>query len=76
LGGFLLATFLDWTLLGDEGIKDSIEDTPWEVKGRREILNLECSYNYDANGASSRHGKGKAHACWRLKFWAFLSCGF
>jgi len=24
---------------------------------------LECSINYDAKGASSRHGKGKAHDC-------------
>jgi hypothetical protein len=28
-------------------------------RGRRELLNLECSINYDFAGASSRHGKGK-----------------
>jgi hypothetical protein len=32
-------------------------------KGRRGLLNLECSINYDAKGASSRRGKGKAHTC-------------
>jgi hypothetical protein len=44
------------------------EDHPREVKGacsnprgRRELLNLECSINYDTTGTSSRHGKGKAH---------------
>jgi len=31
-------------------------------RGRRELLNLECSINYDAYGTSSRRGKGKAHA--------------
>jgi hypothetical protein len=44
------------------------EDHPQEVKvcvlrlrGRRELLNLECSINYDIACASSRRGKGKAH---------------
>jgi hypothetical protein len=55
-------TLLEWALFGDEGIKDLIEDTPRKVKGRRELLNLECSINYVANGASSRCGKDKAHA--------------
>jgi len=50
-------------LLGDEGIEDLIADTPQKVKGRRELLNLEGSINYDAKGTSSRHGDGKAHAC-------------
>lgn len=31
-------------------------------KGYRELKNLECSINYDAKGASSSRGKGKAHA--------------
>jgi hypothetical protein len=33
------------------------------VKGSRELLNLNCSINYDAKGVSSRRGKGKAYAC-------------
>jgi hypothetical protein len=42
------------------------EDHSWEVKGacsrgRMELLNLECSINYE--GASSRRGRGKAHVC-------------
>jgi hypothetical protein len=52
-----------------EGIEDIEEDHPRKVKGvrlkprgRRELLNLECSINYDAYGTSSRRGKGKAHA--------------
>jgi hypothetical protein len=45
-----------------EGIQDLIEDTPRKLKGTRELLNLECSFNYDAKGASSRRGKGKVHA--------------
>jgi hypothetical protein len=63
LGDFPPATLLDWALLEDEGNVDAIEDIPWKVKGRRELLNLECSINYDAKGASSRCGKGKAYAC-------------
>jgi hypothetical protein len=46
------------------------EDNLLEVKGacsysrgRRELLNLECSINYDLTGASSRRGKCKVHAC-------------
>jgi hypothetical protein len=60
LGDFPLATLLVWALFGDEGIEDLIEDIPLKVKGRRELLNLECSINYDAKGASSRRGEGKA----------------
>jgi hypothetical protein len=48
------------------------EDHPWEVKGvcsktrgRRELLNLECSINYDTAVVSSRCGKGKAHVLQR-----------
>jgi hypothetical protein len=44
------------------------EDHHWEVKGvhsknrgRRELLNLECSINYDIACSSSRLGKVKAH---------------
>jgi hypothetical protein len=64
LGDFSPATLLDWALMGDsgEGIKDSEVILPRKVKGRRELLNLECSINYDSKGASSRRGKGKAHA--------------
>jgi hypothetical protein len=60
LSDFPHATMLDWALFGDEGIEDLIEHTPRKVKGRREVLNLECSISYDAKGASSRWGKGKA----------------
>lgn len=58
------ATLLDWALWGDpsEGIEDRKEAFPWKVKGRRELLNIECSINYDSKGASSKHGKSKAHA--------------
>lgn len=48
------------------------EDHPREVKGvcsntrgKRELLNLECSINCDTAGASSRRGKGKAHVLQR-----------
>ena len=41
------------------------EDSPWEIKGvcsisrgRRELLNLACSINYENTGVSSRRGKG------------------
>jgi hypothetical protein len=37
-----------WAFFGDEGIKD----TPRKVKGRRELLNLNYSINYDAKGVS------------------------
>ena len=33
-----------------------------EGKGSRELMNLECSINYDAKRACSRSGKGKVHA--------------
>ena len=35
------------------------EAFPWKVKGRRELLNIECSINYDSMGASSKHGKAR-----------------
>jgi hypothetical protein len=63
LGDFPPTTRLDWVLFGNEGIKDVIKDTPQKVKGKRELMNLECSINYDVKGASSTHGKAKAHAC-------------
>jgi hypothetical protein len=58
------ATLLDWPLWGDpcEGIEDTKEAFPWKVKSRRELLNIECSINYDSMGASSKHGKSMAHA--------------
>jgi len=34
----------------------TLEDTTRTVKGRRELLNLECSINYDAKVASTRRG--------------------
>ena len=42
------------------------EDHSQEVKGacsrgRRGLLNLECSITYETTRASSRHGKGKPH---------------
>jgi hypothetical protein len=30
-------------------------------RGKRELLNLECSINYESTSASSRRGKGKAY---------------
>ena len=45
-----------------EGIEDSTVLLPQTIKGRRELLNLECSIKYDSKGASSRCGKGMAHA--------------
>ena len=62
MGDFPPATLLDWALLGDEANVDSIKDTPQKVKGTRDLLNLECSINYDAKGASSRRGKGSGGA--------------
>jgi hypothetical protein len=59
LGDFPPTTLLDCALFGDEGI----ENTPRKVKGSRELMNLNCSINYDTKRASSRHGKDKAHAC-------------
>jgi hypothetical protein len=38
----------------------TFEDTPRTIKGRRELLNLECSINYDAKVASTRRGRGKS----------------
>jgi hypothetical protein len=58
LGDFSPATRLDLC----EGFEDTKVDLPRKGKGRRELLNLECSINYDSKGASSRRGKGKAHA--------------
>jgi hypothetical protein len=62
LGDFPPTTLLDWALFGDEGIEDLIKVSPRKVKGGGEPLNLECSINFDAKGASSRRGKRKAHA--------------
>jgi hypothetical protein len=45
-----------------EGIEDSAVLLPQTIKGRRELLNLECSIKYDSKGASSRCGKGIVHA--------------
>lgn len=41
------------------------EDNSQEItgacsRGRGELLNLECSINFDSMGASTRQGKGKA----------------
>jgi hypothetical protein len=30
-------------------------------RGRRKLLNIKCSMNYEITGAFSRSGKGKAH---------------
>ena len=54
MGDFPHATMLDWALFGDEESEDFFEVTPRKVKGRRELLNMECSINYDVKGASSR----------------------
>jgi hypothetical protein len=42
-------------------MQETLEAFPWKIKGRRELLNLECSINYDAKGVSSKRGKGKTH---------------
>lgn len=38
-----------------------IKGAYFKSRGRRELLNLECSINYDTTRASSRRRKGKAH---------------
>jgi hypothetical protein len=45
------ASMLDWALFGDEGIKDLIVDAPHKGKGIWDLLNLECSINYDVKAA-------------------------
>jgi hypothetical protein len=64
LGDFPHATRLDWDSMVSMGepserLDVTLEATPRKVKGRRELLNLECSINYDAKGASTRRGKAK-----------------
>ncbi|KAE7999900.1 hypothetical protein FH972_004284 [Carpinus fangiana] len=39
------------------GGPEDLSDSKSQVTGRRELLNLECSVNYNAEGASSRWGK-------------------
>jgi hypothetical protein len=52
---------LDWDSIGEPSkrLDVTLEATPRKVKGRRELLNLESSINYDANSASTSWGKGK-----------------
>ena len=38
----------------------TLEVTPWKIKGRMKLLNLECSINYDAKHPPSGW-KGKTH---------------
>jgi hypothetical protein len=40
-------------------------------RGSRELKNLEFSINYEANGTSSSHGKGRVHIFFVLS----ASCG-
>lgn len=80
LGDFPHATCLDWALMGDpcKGIDVTLEVTPRKGKGRRELINLECSIDYDVKGTSSRLRKSKTHArveCLR-RCQALLFCGF
>jgi hypothetical protein len=49
---------LDWDSMG-ESSEVTLEATPWKVKGRRELLNLESFINYDTKGASTRRGKAR-----------------
>lgn len=42
-----------------ERVAVTVEATPRKVKGRRELLNLESSINYDSKSASTRRGKCK-----------------
>jgi hypothetical protein len=55
LGDFSLATLLDWALVGDEGIEDTLQ----KVKDSRELLNSNCSINYDAKGVHIGVGKAR-----------------
>jgi hypothetical protein len=55
---------LDWDLLG-ESSEANLEGTPRKFKGRRELLNLESSINYDTkdmfgtrNGYSKKNLRG------------------
>jgi hypothetical protein len=73
---FVLRTFVLWwgshvrglriktvallTAIGEDHSREEKEAYS-KSRGRRELLNLECSINYDTSGASSRHRKGKAH---------------
>jgi hypothetical protein len=50
------------TAIGEDNLRE-VKGASSYSKGRRELLNLECSINYDSAGASSRRRKGKAHAC-------------
>jgi hypothetical protein len=47
LGEFSPTTRLTWDLMGVlcEGIDATLEVTPWKIKGRMKLLNLECSIN-------------------------------
>jgi hypothetical protein len=81
LGVLPPATFLDWALVVDlcERIEDIEEDHPQKVRGvclksrgRRKLLNLECSINYDAYGTSSRALERQGLCC---LVWSAL-CGF
>jgi hypothetical protein len=61
---FSLAALFDWGWMDsmrEPCVGDvTFEDTPRTIKGRRELLNLECSINYDAKVASTRRGRGKS----------------
>ena len=41
-----------WVEDSNEGIEDSTVLLPRKVKGKRGLLNLECSIKYDSKGAS------------------------
>jgi hypothetical protein len=45
----------------EEDLQREVKAACPKTRGRRELLNLECSINYDTACASSRRGKGKAH---------------
>jgi hypothetical protein len=67
---------LDWDSIGEpsERLDVTLEATPRKVKGRRELLNLESSINYDAKGASTRWGKARFEGfavLWALGLRAF-----
>lgn len=55
-----------------ELVIDSIEDTPWKVKGRRVLLNLECSIHYDVR---EHHLSARLMLVSVWGFWALMSCG-
>lgn len=58
--GFEDTTMAILTAIDDDHSRE-VKGARSKTKGRKELLNLGCSINYDTACVSSRHGKGKAH---------------